>query len=226
MDIEKHDYEQLIAEIAGILRDVLNERAQNAGGMPGFSEGSASPAPRPAAASSKPTPAKFSRSSDPREVIIGVGPAFLAELTATLNGLPHAEVLREIAAGVEEEGMIPRAVKVYKTSDVAFIGKEAAELSGSGVGVGLQSKGTAVIHRKDLYPLTNLELFPQAPLMTLAHYRQIGQNAARYAKGERVKPMKVLNDPMTRASYQVKAALMHNRETALADTRRPAEDFA
>ncbi|WP_324061047.1 glycerol dehydratase reactivase beta/small subunit family protein, partial [Klebsiella quasipneumoniae] len=27
----------------------------------------------------------------------------------------------------------------------------------------------------------NLELFPQAPLLTLETYRQIGKNAARYA---------------------------------------------
>ena len=212
--------EQIIAYIAGIVVEVINERTQNVKNTANVSD-------KPEAASGKSAlaGAKASGSSDPREVIIGVGPAFLAEITVTLAGLPHADVLREIAAGVEEEGMIPRAVKVYKTSDVAFIGKEAAELSGSGVGVGLQSKGTAVIHRKDLYPLTNLELFPQAPLMTLAHYRNIGQNAARYAKGERVKPMKVLNDPMTRAAYQVKAALMHNKETACVNTERDTEDI-
>ena len=33
-------------------------------------------------------------------------------------------------------------------------------------------------------PLSNLELFPQAPLLTLDTYRQIGKNAARYAKRE------------------------------------------
>ena len=35
-----------------------------------------------------------------------------------------------------------------RVSDVAFIGHDAALLSGSGVGVGVQSKGTAVIHRQ------------------------------------------------------------------------------
>ena len=79
--------------------------------------------------------------------------------------------------------MVPRVIKVLRTSDVGFMGLDAAKLSGSGIAIGLQSKGTAVIHQKDLYPLSNLELFPQAPLMTLETYRKIGQNAARYVKG-------------------------------------------
>ena len=48
-----------------------------------------------------------------------------------------------------------------------------------GIAIGLQSKGTAVIHRADLQPLDNLELFGMAPLLTLDSYRQIGRNAAR-----------------------------------------------
>ena len=52
---------------------------------------------------------------------------------------------------------------------------------GSGVAIGLQSKGTALIHRADLEPLDNLELFGMAPLLTLDSYRAIGRNAAGYA---------------------------------------------
>src|SRR6202035_6133022 len=59
----------------------------------------------------------------------------------------------------------------------------AARLSGSGVSVGLQAKGTALIHRADLPPLANLELFSIAPRVTPELYRQLGRNAARYAKG-------------------------------------------
>ena len=44
---------------------------------------------------------------------------------------------------------------------------DGARLSGSGVALGLQSKGTAVIHRADLQPLDNLELFGMSPLYTL-----------------------------------------------------------
>jgi hypothetical protein len=150
---------------------------------------------------------------DVKEVAIGIGPCFGKFINKTLSGLKHSEVIREILAGIEEEGMTSRIIRVVKTSDVAFIGKEAAMLSGSGISIGLQSKGTALIHQKDLYPLSNLELFPQAPLITLEMYRQIGKNAARYAKGLIVKPVPVQNDCMSRPKYQVKAAIMHIKET-------------
>ena len=127
------------------------------------------------------------------------------------------EYIKEILLGIEEEGMIPRVVKILDTSDVCFMALEAAKLSGSGIGIGIQSKGTTVIHQRDLYPLSNLELFPQAPLMNLETYRQIGQNAAKYVKGEQVVPIPCTNDPMSRPKYQVKAALMHIAETEQLD---------
>ncbi len=151
--------------------------------------------------------------TNPKEVVIGVAPAFQTEIKNTINGLKLDDVLENIKAGIEEEGMVPRVVKVFKSSDVAFVGLDAAKLSGSGIGIGLQSKGTALIHQKDLYPLSNLELFPQAPLLDLEKYRAIGKNAARYAKGEKVRPLEGQNDPMTRPKYQVKAAVMHIKET-------------
>ncbi|MBZ4644550.1 MAG: glycerol dehydratase medium subunit [Petroclostridium sp.] len=147
------------------------------------------------------------------EVVIGVAPAFGESQTETINGLSHYDVLREIAAGIEEEGLRYRFVKVYNTSDVSFIALTAAKLSGSGIGIGLQSKGTAVIHQKDLFPLTNLELFPQAPLITKEIYRKIGKNAARYAKGLSPTPITVQNDCMVRPKFQAKAALLHIKET-------------
>lgn len=150
-----------------------------------------------------------------------MGPAFQREISATIVGLDLNEVLKNLKAGIEEEGMVPRVVKVLKTSDVCFMGLEAAKISGSGIGIGLQSKGTAVIHQRDLYPLSNLELFPQAPLMTLETYRKIGRNAARYVKGEKVTPIESINDPMVRAKFQVKAALMHIRETEQVDKEIP-----
>lgn len=160
---------------------------------------------------------KAGKTSNPKEVVIGVGAAFQRQIKKTITGLDLGEVLENIKAGIEEEGMIPRVVKVLKTSDVCFMGLESAKLSGSGIGIGLQSKGTAVIHQKDLYPLTNLELFPQAPLITLEMYRKIGKNAAKYAKGEKVLPIDMENDPTVRAKYQVRAALMHIKETEQLD---------
>lgn len=165
------------------------------------------------------------KGTNPKEVVIGVGPAFQTQINKTINGLELGEVIKTIKAGIEEEGMVPRVVKVLKTSDVGFIGLEAAKLSGSGIGIGLQSKGTAVIHQKDLYPLSNLELFPQAPLMTLERYRAIGKNAAKYVKGDKVSPIEGENDPMVRAKYQVVAALMHIKETELVDARHSSIEW-
>lgn len=162
---------------------------------------------------------------DIKEVVIGIAPAFGRSLKKTIAGLDHKEVMKEIIAGIEEEGMTPRIVRVLRTSDVGFIGKEVAVLSGSGVGIGIQSKGTTVIHQKDLYPLTNLELFPQAPLITLKTYRQIGKNAAKYAKGVAVKPIEVENDYMVRPKYQVKAALLHIKETESVVKSSPSQEI-
>jgi len=162
---------------------------------------------------------------NPREVIIGVGPAFGTGGAKTINDLPHVSILTEIKAGIEEEGMDSRIVQVFKSSDVAVIGKEAALLSGSGIGIGLQSKGTAIIHQAEMQLLSNIELFPQAPLLTLDLYRQIGKNAAKYAKGESVTPIATQNDPMIRAAYQVKAALMHIKETQKADRSKPTIEW-
>ena len=149
----------------------------------------------------------------PDEVVIGLAPAFGEYQHHTICGLSHSDVLREVAAGIEEEGMKVRFVRVLETSDVAFVALRAAKLSGSGIGVGLQSKGTAVIHQKDLFPLTNLELFPQAPVLTLELYRKIGKNAARYAKGQSPVPIETINDCMTRPKFQAKAAILHIKET-------------
>lgn len=156
-----------------------------------------------------------------KEVGVGIGPGFGLNLHNTINGIPLTKVLKEILAGIEEEGMIPRIIRATRSSDVSTIGNNVAKLVGSGVAVGIQSKGTTVIHQKDLYPLTNLELFPQAPLLTLETYRAIGKNTAKYAKGEVVTPIPIQNDISSRPRYQVKAALMHIKETEMVINRGP-----
>lgn len=109
------------------------------------------------------------------EVVIGVGPAFDKYQHKTLIDMPHKAILKELVAGIEEEGLHARVVRILRTSDVSFMAWDAANLSGSGIGIGIQSKGTTVIHQRDLLPLSNLELFSQAPLLTLETYRQIGK---------------------------------------------------
>lgn len=147
------------------------------------------------------------------EVIVALAPAFGTHQTQTITGIPHSQVLKEIVAGIEEEGVKARIVRVTHTSDVAFISHAAAKMSGSGIGVGIQSRGTTVIHQKDLMPLSNLELFSQSPLIDLATFRAIGKNAAKYAKGESPVPVPVKNDQMARPKYQAVAALLHIKET-------------
>lgn len=147
------------------------------------------------------------------EVVIGVAPAFGIDQTKTICKIPHGEVLKALMAGIEEEGLTARVIRVLKTSDVSFMAHHAATLSGSGIGIGIQSKGTTVIHQKDLLPLSNVELFPQAPLIDLNIYRAIGRNAARYAKGESPNPVPTMNDQMARPKYQAIAALLHIKET-------------
>ena len=156
--------------------------------------------------------------TNPKEVVIALAPAFGDKLKMrTITGVPHAKVLREVMAGVEEEGMTPRVIRVKHTSDLAFVGKRGAELSGSGIAVPLQSRGTTLIHQKDLSPLQNIELFPQAPTIDLETYRAIGRNAARYAKGETPQPVPQKNDQMTRPKYQAIAAVFHIRETGFVE---------
>lgn len=158
------------------------------------------------------------------EVVIAVGPAFGRSQQQTIVGVPHQEVIRQVVAGIEEEGLKARVVRVYRSSDVAAVAVEGDKLSGSGICIGIQSKGTALIHQRDLQPLSNLELFPQAPLLTAETYRAIGKNAAKYAKGESPNPVPTLNDQMARPKYQALSALLHIKETKHVVKGKPADE--
>ena len=165
------------------------------------------------------------RGTDPREIVIALSPAFGGKMTTTITGLSLADVLKEITAGIEEEGLKYRFIRNFRTADVGFIAHEAAKLSGSGIGIGIQSRGTTVIHQKDLPPLSNLELFSQAPLIDLPTFRAIGKNAAKYAKNESPTPVPVKNDQMARPKYQAVAALLHIKETQLLDESKKTQEL-
>ena len=141
--------------------------------------------------------------------MIAVGPAFADEIRETISGLPHGDVLAALVDGVREAGGAPRIVRVRRVADVAFIAHDGARLSGSGIALGIQSKGTAVIHRADLQPLDNLELFGMSPLYGLESYRAMGGNAAGYALGERVGPVPTRLDNFARAKLIVRTTLLH-----------------
>jgi len=120
---------------------------------------------------------------DPRDVVIGVSPAVGRDVWRCLSGMTVTAVLAELLAGLEEEGCVGRVVRFNDTVDLGRIGLAAARLAGSGIGIGLQGKGTALIHRRDLAPLANLELYSVAPSVTPELYRLLGANAARHARG-------------------------------------------
>lgn len=219
------------ARLKEIIKKVLLENLAQKGAAAPAAEAAPAPAPAPAGEGevfTKDTPCnlKLTEIGDapqgtvPNEVVIGLAPAFGTRQTRTIIQIPHDRVLREVLAGIEEEGVSYRIIKVYETSDVSFIAHKAAELSGSGVGIGIQSKGTTVIHQRDLPPLANLELFSQAPLIDLETFRQIGKNAAKYAKGETPTPVPVKNDQMARPKYQAISALLHIKETELTDRNK------
>jgi propanediol dehydratase large subunit len=153
------------------------------------------------------------KGESPTEVVVAVGPAFAGAIRRTIADLDHRDVLEAICDGIRNGGAVPRIVRVRRVADVAFIAHDGARLSGSGVALGLQSKGTAVIQRADLEPLDNLELFGMSPLYTLESYRAMGQNAAGYALGKRVGPVPTELDNYARAKLIVRTTLMHARET-------------
>lgn len=161
-------------------------------------------------------PAQVGNSAD--EVVIAVSPAFGSKLKESIVGLDLGTIIKELCAGIEEEGLKYRFIKVYNSTDLAIIASQGSKLSGSGICIGVQSRGTTVIHQRDLVPLDNLELFPQSPLYDEKIYRKIGKNAAKYAKGENPDPVEILNDYMVPSKYLIKSTLMHLKETGVMDT--------
>lgn len=158
------------------------------------------------------------------EVVIAVGPAFALKINKSIANLTHRDILSAIMQGVQSEGVPVRLIRIHHTSDCAFIGHEGAKLSGSGVSIGIQSKGTTVIHQRDLAPLDNLELFPQAPNIDLTTYRQIGANAALYATDRPTSPVPVKIDNTVRLRLIVQTTLMHLHETRFVELdRKPTE---
>ena len=159
------------------------------------------------------------------EVIVALGPAYATVMNRTLAGLSHADVLRAILEGIEEEDVPWRVFKIWHGADLADIGLSGARLGGSGIGIGLQSKGTALIHRKGLAPLNNLELLSMAPNLTLESYRALGRNAACYATGRAPSPVPMKIDNTARLRLIVHTTLLHHREVGQIDESRGIEEM-
>jgi propanediol dehydratase large subunit len=164
-------------------------------------------------------PAGASRESDDaRDVVIGISPAFGIKLFQTTAGHRLSDVLRELMEAIRGRGLVPRIVRFRHTADTSFLGLSAARLAGSGVGIGIQAKGTAVIHQRGRLPHNNLELFSNAPITRLEHYRGLGANAAAYALGEMPEPVVVPQRGEAMGSrYHARVAMIYAIETGLTE---------
>jgi propanediol dehydratase large subunit len=158
------------------------------------------------------------------EVVIGLSPAVGRAISRTLSGLTVSEALAEVLAGLEEEGCTARLVRINDSIDLGSIGLKAARLAGSGIGIGLQAKGTALIHRRDLPPLANLELYSVAPTIGPADYRLLGVNAGRHAKGATPDPARnPYSDEAIEARYHTRVVALVAIERAWATGGVPEE---
>ena len=120
--------------------------------------------------------------------MVGLSPAFAVTIWKTLAGLTVAEVLRQVLAGIEEEGVAARLVRVRRSLDVGAIGSTAAGCPArdrhraAGQGDGADPPRRPAAARE-----------PGAVLDRAARdrelYRGLGRNAARYARGAEPEPL-------------------------------------
>lgn len=87
---------------------------------------------------------------------------------------PDPTALKEILAGIEEEGILYTLVEEARNLDCHRLAKESANLSKLQVGIGL-NKDLAALY---VYKTRDILLSD-----TDTNYRLIGQNGSRYVKG-------------------------------------------
>lgn len=99
-------------EIRGIIEEVIKRYA---------GEGAAAPVSKPAVEVNRSGNLKLVEIGEAKkgvksdEVIIALAPAFGKFQTETITHIPHEDVLKEIMAGIEEEGLTPRVIRVLRT---------------------------------------------------------------------------------------------------------------
>ena len=106
--------------------------------------------------------------------------------------IPSRRCWMRSATASAAEGCKPRVVRMRHTADTSFLGLSARapcrlghRHRHPGEGNGRHPSG------RDRLPHHNLELFSNAPITTLEHYRALGANAATYARGEMPEPVVV-----------------------------------
>jgi propanediol dehydratase large subunit len=166
-------------------------------------------------------------SADGKDIVIGISPAFGLKLFQTTAGHRLSDVLGAIVSAIRERGLTPRIVRFRHTADTSFLGLSAARLAGSGIGIGIQAKGTAVIHQRNRLPHNNLELFSNAPITKLEHYKGMGANAAAYAMAEMPEPVVVPTRGEAMGSrYHARVAMIYAIETGLTEEGASPEEIA
>ena len=124
--------------------------------------------------------------------------------------------------GVTLLGLLTSLIAVAWVRYVAPEGERAfAAAGGDAVTIWNANAGIAATEAC-LAPLDNLELFSQAPALTLESYAAIGRNAARHAKGQPPAPVPVRVDNMARLRLIVPTLLMHKAELACVERDAPA----
>ncbi|WP_070001028.1 glycerol dehydratase reactivase beta/small subunit family protein [Cellulosilyticum sp. I15G10I2] len=87
---------------------------------------------------------------------------------------PDTKALKEMLAGIEEEGVLYKVIHEQMPKDQMTLGYIASQMSQLEVGIGIQADHAALYVKK----------IKDAPLFhTTAKHRKLGQNAARYVKG-------------------------------------------
>ncbi|WCK52631.1 glycerol dehydratase reactivase beta/small subunit family protein [Aneurinibacillus sp. Ricciae_BoGa-3] len=92
------------------------------------------------------------------------------------NGV-QSQILKEISAGLEEEGVPFRLQQLDETLDCVVLGKMAAAISPLQVGIGVDHHGDLCLHHE------KLEAGNPYLREKLGNGRNLGKNAARLSKG-------------------------------------------
>lgn len=87
---------------------------------------------------------------------------------------PNPKALKEILAGIEEEGMLYTLTEEQSQMSSHTLAREAANMSQLQVGIGLNDQTAALCVHK----VMDILLFD-----TSVDFRLIGQNASKYVKG-------------------------------------------
>jgi hypothetical protein len=85
-------------------------------------------------------------------------------------------VLKEIKAGIEEEGCLYQTMSIEKDIDSLSLSYQASKQSSLGLGIGIHKDGAKISVRQQLEPVY-IDIEEARP-------RRIGQNAARLIKGK------------------------------------------